>query len=136
MEIPNAVKMLIWRACHDSLPTNQNLFKREIVESPLCTVCKTDPETVSHALWSCISVQDVWGSCSKRLRKVVVMEKSFKEILSYIFSVNEDEVADFAAIVYQFWRRRNSLVFEEKFLAPEIVVQLAHQAVLNYKEAV
>lgn len=88
--------------------------------------------TVTHALWSCILAQDVWGSCSKRFQKGLVMEKPFKDVLSYLFSIlNEEEIEDLAAIAYQLWRRRNSFGLEEKFLPPCKVVQLAHQAVIE-----
>ncbi|XP_042964722.1 uncharacterized protein LOC122298944 [Carya illinoinensis] len=59
--IPNANRMLIWRACHESLPTKLNLFKKRIVESPFCPVCQLEQESVMHALWSYASVQDVWS---------------------------------------------------------------------------
>ncbi|XP_040987783.1 uncharacterized protein LOC121235501 [Juglans microcarpa x Juglans regia] len=87
----NAVKMMIWRACHESLPTNQILFKRKIVESPLCPVCRMEPESASHILWRCKSTQDVWRFSFKRLQKVVVLDSSFKDLL---------------------WKRRNAVVFE------------------------
>lgn len=49
--------------------------------------------------------------------------------------LNEDEMVEFAAVVYQVWRRRNSLIFEERFWDPRKVVKLAMNEVTNYKEA-
>ncbi|XP_042958203.1 uncharacterized protein LOC122293808 [Carya illinoinensis] len=73
--VPNANKMLIWRACHDSLPTKLNLYKKRIVESPLCPICQLEQESVMHVLWSCVSVQVVWSLCSQKLQKGVESRK-------------------------------------------------------------
>lgn len=37
---------LKWKACHDLLPTRQNLAKRKIIDSPLCPICEREAETV------------------------------------------------------------------------------------------
>lgn len=101
IQIPNAMRMMLWRACHDSLPTKQNLFKRKMVESSLCPICTLAVESTTHALWSCPSVQDVWGSSSKKLQKVSIMETSFQELVTNLISVlSAEELAMFAATVY------------------------------------
>ncbi|KAF5476840.1 hypothetical protein F2P56_003534 [Juglans regia] len=48
--VPNATSMLLWRACHESLPTNQNLVKRRISENVMCPINQIAPESVTHAL--------------------------------------------------------------------------------------
>ena len=53
MKVPNKLKTFAWRACTNSLPTLDNLVKRKIVSSPICPMCKREPETVIHTLWSC-----------------------------------------------------------------------------------
>jgi hypothetical protein len=34
MKVPNSVKMFLWRACHNIIPTKVNLQKRGIVMDP------------------------------------------------------------------------------------------------------
>ncbi|XP_042988729.1 uncharacterized protein LOC122316264 [Carya illinoinensis] len=89
-----------------------------------------------HALWSCVSVQDVWSLCSRKLQKGVVRDYDFKELWSHMISaLDSKEQAEFAAIVYQIWKRRNNFIFENKFWEPGKVVEAATQAVFYYSEA-
>jgi hypothetical protein len=64
IKIPNSSKIFLWRACQNLLPTKQNLLKKGVVEDDLCPCCKIQEESIIHALWSCPSAQDVWGSGS------------------------------------------------------------------------
>jgi hypothetical protein len=60
LRLPNVEKKkFLWRACHDILPTKQNLCRRKIVENPWCPICKNEVETAVHALWGCPSARDV-----------------------------------------------------------------------------
>ena len=69
LEVPNSVKMFMWRACNDLLPTKCNLVKRKMVEDCICPCCYREEETVVHVLWSCPAAQDVWGSGSMIFQK-------------------------------------------------------------------
>jgi hypothetical protein len=69
LEVPNSVKMFMWRACNDLLPTKCNLLKRKMVKESMCPCCCREEETVVHVLWSCPAAQDVWGSGSTIFQK-------------------------------------------------------------------
>ncbi|XP_042980081.1 uncharacterized protein LOC122310263 [Carya illinoinensis] len=136
LSVPNATKMLLWRASHESLPTNQNLNKRRIRESALCPICIRESESTTHALWSCPSTQDAWGVSSRKLQKDSVVESPFSSIVGHMLSVlDENDMSTFASIAHQLWKRRNQYVFEGKYEAPETVVNTATKIVLDYKEA-
>ena len=47
VKIPNKILVFTWRACHSTLPTRTNLFKRGVVSSCVCPVCHEEAETVS-----------------------------------------------------------------------------------------
>ena len=51
LDVPNKVKNLIWRACRNSLPTNENLVRRTIISDATCDRCAICPENPIHALW-------------------------------------------------------------------------------------
>jgi hypothetical protein len=59
LNMPNAEKNFLWRACHDSLPTRENLYCKRIIDDPTCLFCMTEVESTFHLLWQCPSVQDV-----------------------------------------------------------------------------
>ena len=50
LPIQNVAKNFFWRACHDLLPTKDNLLRRKVVKKPFCLICEKEPETILHAL--------------------------------------------------------------------------------------
>jgi hypothetical protein len=59
LHVPNAVKMYLWRACHNLLPMKANLFQRGVCDNNLCLICLREEESVAHACWDCLSARDV-----------------------------------------------------------------------------
>ncbi|XP_042944727.1 uncharacterized protein LOC122278613 [Carya illinoinensis] len=124
-----ATKSFLWRAATESLATNLNLFKRKMVESPLCPVCLLKPESISHALWSCNAAQDVWSMSSRRIQKLSSHARTFKEILKPIlFQFLPLEVSEVAITTKAIWHRRNTWIFEQQFQSPsQVSKQVSHQ---------
>ena len=52
-DIPEKVKIFIWRAAQNMSPTVENLWKRKIVGDPVCQRCCSMSEDVFHALVEC-----------------------------------------------------------------------------------
>lgn len=50
MELPHAVKIFVWRACQNILPTRMNLYRHKIIEEAKCPCCEVEDETLIHAL--------------------------------------------------------------------------------------
>jgi hypothetical protein len=51
LRVPNAMKMFLWRACNNLLPTKENLFQRMIVSADmLCPICSWETKSVLHIL--------------------------------------------------------------------------------------
>jgi hypothetical protein len=44
------VKIFIWRACNEVLPTKQNLFRRKAIEIKTRPYCEAEEEDAIHAL--------------------------------------------------------------------------------------
>lgn len=60
MNVPGVVKVFLWKALNDCLPTRRNLFRRKMVESSCCPICESEVESITHILWSCTEAMDVW----------------------------------------------------------------------------
>ncbi|XP_042972903.1 uncharacterized protein LOC122304700 [Carya illinoinensis] len=89
LQAPQATKSFLWRAAKESLPMCVNLFKRKMVDSPLCPVCHRVPESVTHAIWSCSAAQDVWSMSAGRIQKLNVEGGPFLEVLKQYKSREE-----------------------------------------------
>ncbi|XP_059439185.1 uncharacterized protein LOC132171798 [Corylus avellana] len=50
LKVPNVEKVFLWRACHDILPTKENLMRRKIVADSWCPVYGLEPETIEEVL--------------------------------------------------------------------------------------
>ncbi len=57
LDIPRNTQLFLWRACQNILPTKQKLFRRKVVEDPLCPMCRQMEEQVGHVLWSCAATR-------------------------------------------------------------------------------
>ncbi|KAL9461995.1 hypothetical protein AB3S75_000061 [Citrus x aurantiifolia] len=53
LELPEKLKIFMWRASNNLLPPAENLWKRKVMEEPTCQRCKRRVETISHALLEC-----------------------------------------------------------------------------------
>lgn len=62
LHIPNKIKLFIWRACQDILPTKANLCHIHVLDSPTCETCNVAPEIVGHLLWDCPFTKKVWST--------------------------------------------------------------------------
>jgi hypothetical protein len=136
MKAPNPVKVFIWRACQNILPTKDNLQKKGISLDPLCLFCKTEVETTKHILWDCPLAADVWGACGRIIQKSYVAGYSFAEVMEVLFdrcNGEDDEV--YAETAKRIWFRRNSVVHEGEFIHPNEVIQIAALFINDYREA-
>jgi len=136
LQVPNSTKMFIWRACHNILPTKDNLLRKGIDLDPTCVFCKTVPKTVHHVLWECPSATDVWGVCGRKIQKCSNAVNSFKEVVEMFFVLCSPEEVDFnVEIARRIWFRRNSVVHGGDFLHPNDVLSSATMAIGDYKGA-
>jgi hypothetical protein len=124
------VKFFLWKACNDILPTKEKLHRRKIVPDPLCPFYLIVPETLSHALWTCPSAQDVWAECNGKLHKSVCSDRDFTEILFKVSHGLEDAERHLMVTVARLiWLRRNKFIFKGVFQAPKTVVRIAREQV-------
>jgi hypothetical protein len=61
LEVPNQVKLFMWRAFQNLLPTRADLCRRKVVKEASYPCCGQCDENVLHVLWTCPAAQDVWG---------------------------------------------------------------------------
>jgi hypothetical protein len=102
------VKLFMWQACNDILPTNENLLKQKVLTDALYPICKINIESMGHALWCCLAAQDVWHECSRRIQKMPLKYTRFMDIFGGLVNrFDEAEIDLFASIARQVWLRRN-----------------------------
>jgi hypothetical protein len=120
----NVVKMFIWRACNEVLPTRCNLFRRKSVESKICPCCEVEDE----------AAKDVWGCSSSCFQKFCFAGADFQSLFAYCMErCTKDELDLMATTARRIWLRRNAWIFEQRFEHPDIVYSEATKAWLLSK---
>jgi hypothetical protein len=111
LKVPNAVKMFIWKAGHNILPTKANLLRRGVIKEAMCPICLRETETVEHILWECASSNDVWGCGPVRIQKSSCKGGNFLHLLEEVRARCERrDVELFAIMARRIWLRRNDVV--------------------------
>lgn len=108
-----SVKSFIWRACNETLPTLANLKTRKVVMDSLCPICRLEPETFGHVLWSCGAAKDIWAVSFIKVQKMSISSDLFINIWANLtkklIASNLEEVAN---ILREIWDRRNAYTHE------------------------
>jgi hypothetical protein len=134
MNVPSPVKLFMWLACHNVLPTRSNLYRRKVVENFICPCCERFEETTLHALWACPAAQDVWDAKSSSFQKCSWEETCFFSLVEFcISSFSHEKVELMAMIARKIWLRRNAHVFEGVFTHPNDVYAAGVEVLKEYK---
>jgi hypothetical protein len=102
LKIPRTVQLFLWRVCNDILPTKGKLWKRHIVENPLCPLCGIEFESSTHAIWLCEVAKEVWSECPARIQKCASGDIDFLTLLSNLCArLSLDDLEFFAMVAQQ-----------------------------------
>ncbi|KAG6645401.1 hypothetical protein CIPAW_08G120100 [Carya illinoinensis] len=130
LNLPNATKTFLWRACLNALPTQANLKVRKVVEDSACPICLHPSETIEHTMWECPSARDVWSLSSRKFHKASTLSPSFaKKLESLVASKETEELLLFAVTAWYLWKRRNEVVLQGHLTHPSSAVSQSQQLV-------
>ena len=59
LKIPLKIRIFMWKACENALPTMQNLRKRGVATNGVCPICGNEAEFICHGLFRCNFAKDV-----------------------------------------------------------------------------
>ena len=136
LHVPNKIKVFVCRACHNILPTCENLWRSKIVEKDGCVLCSRETETGVHALWECAIAKDVWSGSMIKIQKCSqgqqVVLHLFQELLGKL------STAEFELFVVQawiIWNQRNTVVFGGKLKDPKWLNKRAKEFLDEFHQA-
>ena len=84
LKVPNKVRVFLWRACSNALPTKVGLYKRKVVVDKLYDQCLVEVEDEVHALWSCDGIQEMWEAPFAAARMKNPRLNSMCDLVSFI----------------------------------------------------
>lgn len=133
-EIPEKVKIFMWRAAKNLLPTANNLWKKKVVPSLICQRCFCKSEDPCHALMVCKAARKVW-----KLTTFYddVKQMAHQDMLSALqelaLSKGKEDLAQIIAVCWAIWRDRNLSVLEGNQNSPQITAARATAIVESYR---
>ena len=77
LKLPAKVKIFVWWACVNGLPTRGKVCSRGISSNPECPICGGDSENVHHALLHCDFANRVWDCWSDMPHMILRYNWSF-----------------------------------------------------------
>uniref|UniRef100_A0A2N9H705 Reverse transcriptase zinc-binding domain-containing protein n=1 Tax=Fagus sylvatica TaxID=28930 RepID=A0A2N9H705_FAGSY len=130
------MKLFIWRACSDILPTQGNLFRRGVSNAKSCRWCEDEVETVSHALWQCDFAQKVWKATPISFPSDCVASLCFTDVVQcYVQSLaHHPNLEIMLTIAWKLWQARNLFLWEAQLSTVEDISKGAAGMAIDFLE--
>ncbi|XP_048496063.1 uncharacterized protein LOC125495441 [Beta vulgaris subsp. vulgaris] len=111
------IKLFLWQAWWERLPTNENLFFRKCANSPECNTCFNSKENILHILRDCPRADSIWNKINKpnwplNQNLYIWIEENLK-LSTFRFGKIPWNVL-FSFTVWEIWKRRNNWIFKRK----------------------
>ncbi|KAL4296041.1 hypothetical protein GQ457_12G028380 [Hibiscus cannabinus] len=117
LQVPQRIRCFLWLASRQKLMTNLHRCRRTLSDDPYCPICQEAEESIIHTFRDCERLQQVWryiipsslaASFFSNPIKVWLRQNLCSNIL---FRNSIPWKIVFAAILWQFWKCRNDVVF-------------------------
>ncbi|XP_024033484.1 uncharacterized protein LOC112095607 [Citrus clementina] len=134
LDLLEKLRIFMWRAETNLLPSMENLWKRKVAQEPVCQICKYGVESIFHALVNCKTARKVW-----RLTQFAedLREEAGEDLLSLLkgrlCSRRKVDIELLVAICWGIWSARNQFIFKLKKEDPHIVLAKAEAILKAYK---
>ncbi|KAA3490037.1 reverse transcriptase [Gossypium australe] len=112
LNIPEKIKIHVWRLFNNLLPHRSNLVKQMLAAEYVCPLCGIELEDSNHLMWSCSILKSVWSHLHVR---IPALEESWddKQCFAQMFSTAEEQQRCIIALsLWNLWHRRNILIHE------------------------
>lgn len=132
--LPEKIKIFMWRAVQNLLPSAENLWSKKVIPDPTCQLCKKKMESISHALVDCKSTRKVWKMVSFADKVHNFAEQSTLYVLQGMTGkLDRAEFELLVAVFWSIWHARNLFLFERKKVDPLISMAKAEAVLDSYR---
>ena len=93
-------------------------------------------ETIVHALWDCVAIQDIWYGSIRKLQKTRHGQQDMKQLMvDLLEQLMSDEMDLFWAQAWFIWNQRNCVVHGGRMKDPSSLNKRAEEYVAEFKQA-
>uniref|UniRef100_A0A2N9I4S0 Reverse transcriptase zinc-binding domain-containing protein n=1 Tax=Fagus sylvatica TaxID=28930 RepID=A0A2N9I4S0_FAGSY len=131
--VPQKIKLFIWKACKNILPTKLNLFRKKACNSMSCDLCDNDLESVMHVLVDCKFAQEVWGLSVLASTQKWPHSHNFADFVHHgIQSLTSPDIELLFTIAWKLWVARNDRMWDNQFVAARDIIYQAGSLVSDF----
>ena len=149
INVPERIKMLLWRIAANTIPVKEKLAQRMKIENLLCDLCLEAPESSCHLFCRCPVARAIWFTSCWGLRVLDQNIASNADIVKLVLDppthpsqeVDKEHITTTLAFVLdEIWFLRNQLVFEDSKIdilssSNRVARRVAEFTNLHYQEA-
>jgi hypothetical protein len=108
LNVPNKVKMFLWRFAHNSLPVRRNVARRGVDIDTRCPMCERLDEDCGHLFFKCKFVRRCWRLMDMEdIRTEMMKCRSGLETCSYIWKLEKNTQLKVIVFLWRWWSARN-----------------------------
>lgn len=126
------VRHFLWRAITNSLPIGCSLYRRKVIQSPVCSICGQYEESIEHCLLLCPWTDYVWFGSRMGFRIPKHEIPTLDEWILHLSCVetplgisNQHILSLFASFAWCIWKTRCNSVYKA---LPPSPIQTIHTA--------
>ncbi|PWA97583.1 hypothetical protein CTI12_AA027380 [Artemisia annua] len=134
--IPAKVKLFIWRAWRNLLPTVYNLQCRHVIlNDGLCVHCGDPHEDVLHTLFQCDRVRQVWEAANFTNISSTQNKDSVNDYFAIVVSDHHNKWEVFLMICWSIWLERNRITHGQSPQDSGLIWQGAIRLLQQFQDA-
>ncbi|GLT80072.1 hypothetical protein SLA2020_515330 [Shorea laevis] len=136
LDIPEKVRLMIWQAYKNILPTKDNLKRRRVEVDLDCPMCGMEQESVFHCLVACAASRAVWMGCSLNLRISNFNGDNFASFLDYMLDLlQQDQLELLCVLCWKIWNSRNDALWNARLPNPQLIIEQSLRFIDGYRRA-
>jgi len=133
IRVPPKIRHFMWRLAIDSLPTKQNIARRQIPIDETCSLCDDQKETSMHVIWLCDQAKAVWKSVPSFSHLYQVGYRSSVDLIEAVLDQGSAfTIALFSTIAWSIWQRRNKIRVQQPSWPLHEISKKARELVVEF----
>ena len=134
--VPSKVKLCVWRAFNEILPTTFNLAHRGISIGKACIRCHSKYEDSYHALFECPASAEVWKLSAFWPHIAALTRSKFDMALLKLWeTIRIEEMEILCVILWMIWTDRNQVLYGDKVMDAKNLLERAGRFLFEYHSA-
>jgi hypothetical protein len=137
MQVPQKIKVFLWRAARGCLPTRERLRTRGVQYTDRCVHCERSFENDWHVFFGCNKVEEVWAEVGlwNFIRDRLKIANGFIDLFFQLLELlSQQNLHMFAMTLWCIWKRRNEKLWNDVDIRPDVSVRLARESLVQWQQ--